>query len=357
MNDTDQLPRLKIAIVAPPWYPIPPPAYGGIESLCHLLVEGLVERGHEVTLVGVDRPQTSARYISTYDRAQGARIGQSFPEVVHAAGEARSLEGLDIDLVHDHSLAGPLLAFNRSIPTVVTAHGPVDGEIGEYYRLLSSHVSMVAISNAQRHMAPDLPWVETIYNAIEVDDYPFSTDKDDFLLWLGRTNPDKGAHLAIDIARDIGERIVLAGKCTEPEEKHYFEEEIAPRLGPGVEWTGEADAERKKVLLSQTKCLLFPLQWPEPFGIVMAEAMACGTPVVALNEGSVPEVVENGVTGFVCDEIEAMPEALGHTVEIDPHACRKRVEALFNTSVMVSAYESVFARTVAQRVAYPTHRR
>jgi glycosyltransferase involved in cell wall biosynthesis len=120
--------------------------------------------------------------------------------------------------VHDNSLAGPLLAFNRSIPTVVTAHGPAEGEIGEYYRLLSTHVSMVAISNAQRRMAPDLPWVETIYNAIDVDDYPFRTDKDDFLLWLGRTNPDKGAHLAIDIARDVGERIVLAGKCTEPEE-------------------------------------------------------------------------------------------------------------------------------------------
>lgn len=351
MNEPDQHPRLKIAIVAPPWYPIPPPAYGGIESLCHLLVEGLVQRGHDVTLVGVDRPQTSARYIRTYGRAQGSRIGQSFPEVLHAAAAARSLDELDIDVVHENSLAGPLLAFNRSIPTVVTAHGPVDGEIGEYYRLLSTHVSMVAISNAQRRMAPDLSWVETIYNAIDVDDYPFRTDKEDFVLWLGRTNPDKGAHLAIDIARDVGERIVLAGKCTEPEERRYFEEEIAPRLGPGVEWTGEADVARKKVLLSRTKCLLFPLQWPEPFGIVMAEAMACGTPVVALNEGSVPEVVEDGSTGFVCDEIEAMPDALKHTSEIDPRACRERVEGLFNTAVMVSEYESVFARTAAQRAA------
>lgn len=356
MDDGDERSRLKIAIVATPWYPIPPPAYGGIESMCHLLVEGLVRRGHEVMLVGADRTQTSAHFIRTYRRAQGSRIGQSFPEVVHAAAAARALEGLDIDIVHDNSVAGPLLAFNRPIPTVVTAHGPVDGEIGEYYRLLSSRVSMVAISNAQRRMAPDLSWVETVYNAIDTDEYPFRTGKDDFVLWLGRMNPDKGAHLAIDIAREVGVRIVLAGKCTEPEEDRYFDEEIAPRLGRGVEWTGEADADRKKELLSHTKCLLFPLQWPEPFGIVMAEAMACGTPVVALNKGSVPEVVDNGVTGFVCDEIEAMSDAVAHVSEIDPYACRKRVEGLFNADVMVSGYESVFTRAVGREAADSTQR-
>ena len=346
MNDSSERSRLRIAIVATPWYPIPPPAYGGIESMCHLLVEGLVRRGHAVTLVGADHPQTSAHYVRTYRRAQGSRIGQSFPEVVHAAATARALDELGIDVVHDNSVAGPLLAFNRRIPTVVTAHGPVDGEIGEYYRLLSPHVSMVAISNAQRDMAPDLSWVETLYNAIDLDEYPFRTDKEDFVVWLGRMNPDKGAHLAIDIAREIDVPIVLAGKCSEPEEDRYFSEEIAPRLGRGVEWTGEADAERKKDLLSRAKCLLFPLQWPEPFGIVMAESMACGTPVVALSQGSIPEVVESGVTGFVLDEIEAMSEAVDQVSEIDSVACRKRVEALFDADVMVSGYESVFTDAV-----------
>jgi glycosyltransferase involved in cell wall biosynthesis len=144
-------------------------------------------------------------------------------------------------------------------------------------------------------------------------------------------------------AREAGIPIVLAGKCTEPEERRYFEDKIASRLGPEVEWTGEADSERKKDLLSRARCLLFPLQWPEPFGIVMVETMACGTPVVALREGSVPEVVEDEVTGFVCDRMEEMPDALERLAEIDPEACRQRVAARFDVDVMVSGYESIFA--------------
>ena len=144
---------------------------------------------------------------------------------------------------------------------------------------------------------------------------------------------------------------MLAGKCTEPEERRHFEDEIAPRLGPGVEWTGEADSERKKDLLSKARCLLFPLQWPEPFGIVMVETMACGTPVVALREGSVPEVVDDEVTGFVCDRVEEMPEALERLPEIDPEACQQHVAACFDVDVMVSGYESVFAEVARGEVA------
>jgi glycosyltransferase involved in cell wall biosynthesis len=315
--------------------------------MCYLLVEGLVDRGHDVTLIGVAEPKTSARFIRTYSNPQAPRIGQSFPEVVHAAAVGRAIEDLEVDIVQDNSLAGPLLAFGRDTPTVVTAHGPVNGEIGELYRMLTPHVSMVAISDAQQRLAPDLSWVATVYNAIEIDEYPFRPEKDDFLLWLGRTNSDKGAHLAIDVARSVGSPIVLAGKCTEASEREYFEREVAPRLGPDAEWTGEADNNRKKDLLSRARCLLFPLQWPEPFGIVMAEAMACGTPVVALNEGSVPEVVDTGVTGFVCDKLKDMAAALERLEEIDAQACRKRVETCFSTDAMVSGYESAFKEVIA----------
>jgi glycosyltransferase involved in cell wall biosynthesis len=341
-----QTPSLRIAVVTPPWYALPPEGYGGIESMCHLLVEGLFTRGHQVTLVGVERADTSARFIRTYLKQQSDRIGQSLPDIIHTAAFAQFLTTLEVDIVHDHSLAGPLLAFGRDMPTIVTAHGPTEGEFGIYYSLISSAVSLVAISESQRRMAPDLSWVATVHNAIWVDEYPYRTDKEDFVLWLGRASPDKGAHLAIDVAREAGVRIVLAGKCAEPEEEAYFEKEIEPRLGAGAEWTGEANAVRKKELLSAARCLLFPLQWHEPFGIVMVEAMACGTPVVALNKGSVPEVVEDGVTGFVCDDLSGCAEALGHLGGIDPAACRKRAEAKFDVERMVAGYEDVYLRVL-----------
>jgi glycosyltransferase involved in cell wall biosynthesis len=136
--------------------------------------------------------------------------------------------------------------------------------------------------------------------------------------------------------------LVLAGKCSEPEERRYFEEEIAPRLGDGVEWTGEADTERKKDLLCRARCFVFPIQWEEPFGIVMVEAMACGTPVVALRAGSVPKVVEDGVTGFICDSPEELPAAIERVGEIDARACRERALEHFGVEAMVSGYESAY---------------
>lgn len=333
---------LRLGVVAPPWYTIPPSGYGGIEWLCHWLVEGLVARGHDVVLVAAGGSPTSARLARSYDEPPTARLGQALPELVHAATAYEVLKVYDLDLVHDHSAAGPLLAPARPVPTVVTAHGPVDGELGEYYRHLSGAISLVAISNDQRRSAPDLPWVATVYNAIPVAEYPFSDSKDDYLLFLGRMSPDKAPHLAIEAARAAGRRLVIAGKCNEDAEKRYFAERVAPLLGPDTEWLGEADAATKKELLARARCLLFPIQWREPFGIVMAEAMACGTPVVALAGGSVPEVVEHGVTGYVCAEPSELPAAIERASELDPSACRRRAERLFDVPVMVDAYERVY---------------
>ncbi len=340
---------MNIVIVAPPWFTMPPGAYGGIEWMCYWLIEGLSQRGHEVTLIGVESNQTSARhFIRSYSEAPSARLGEPFPEVAHAAVAGKAIASMEPDVVHDHTLAGPLLAFARPAPTVITAHGPVDGEIGTYYRLLSSAVSIVAISDAQRAMAPDLAWLSTVYNAIPVEEYPFREDKEDFILWLGRMNPEKAPHIAIDVAREVGRPIVLAGKCNEPEEREYFRREIEPRLGPGVEWTGEAGTERKKDLLARASCFLFPVQWEEPFGIVMVEAMACGTPVVALRAGSVPEVVVDGVTGFICDEPSELAEAIGKSDAIDRHGCRDWVGRRFDVDAMVDGYEDAYAQAAGQ---------
>ncbi len=337
---------LRIGIVAPPWFEVPPPGYGGIEWMCYWLVEGLLSHGHDVSLVAAGADKTGARFLRTYSSPPRLRLGEALPEVLHAAVAMRALGDIELDVVHDHSVAGPLTAGLRRAPTVVTAHGSVAGEPGYYYRQLSGAISLVALSEAQRASAPDLPWVATVYNGIPVEEYPFHVDKDDFIVFLGRMSPEKGAHLAVEAAREAGVPLKIAGKCIEPKEHAYFASEVAPRIGDDVEWLGEAKTDEKKELLAKARCLIFPIRWGEPFGIVMLEAMACGTPVVALRAGSVPEVVEDGVTGFVCTNASDLPEAVKRLDLIAPNACRDHVARHFDTSSMVAGYEAVYSRLV-----------
>jgi glycosyltransferase involved in cell wall biosynthesis len=343
----EQTRRLRIAMVAPPWFEVPPQGYGGIEAVCAGLVDRLVARGHRVTLIGAGRDRTGADFVATFPEPPSARLGEPVPEVLHAAAAAQVLDVLDVDLVHDHTLAGPLLAAGRSVPTVVTVHGPVDGELGDYYRRLGDRVALVAISDAQRRAAADLPWVATVHNGVDVDAYPFTLDKDGFVLFLGRFGPEKGAHLAIDAARQAGRPILLAGKCSEPAERAYFLAEISPRMGQDVWLFGEAGAAAKRDLLSRARCLVFPACWEEPFGMVLIEALACGTPVVALGRGSVPEIVADGVTGFVCGDATELPAAIEAAGTLDPRRWRDRVRERFDLDAMVAGYEAVYRRVLA----------
>lgn len=338
--------RLRVAVVAPPWYSVPPRAYGGTEAVCAGLVDGLAALGHDVVLIGAGEDLTSATFHPTFASAPSDQLGEPLPEVLHAAATARILADMSVDLVHDHSLAGPLSARGRSVPTVVTSHGTVTGEPGRYYRELGDTVRLVAISDAQRLLAPELPWAATIYNGVDVASYPFQDTKSDYVLFLGRFCAEKGAHLAIDAARAAGRRIVLAGKCHEAVERSYFGAEIEPRLGPGVHFFGEADATAKRALLAGASCLLFPIRWDEPFGMVMIEALACGTPVVALRRGSVPEIITEGVSGYVCDEPEELPAAMNRVDRLDPAACRAVVELWFSTATMARRYETVYRRVL-----------
>jgi glycosyltransferase involved in cell wall biosynthesis len=339
-----QAQRLGIAFVMPPWFDVPPRAYGGIESLAAELADALIERGHSVFLVGAGRDGTRAQFRRTYKVPPSERIGESLPEALHAAWSNQYLEALDVDVIHDHSLAGPLTARGRGAPSVVTAHGPLTGEMAGYYRAVCTDTSLVAISDSQRDLAPDVRWAATVHNAIKSADYRFRTDKDDYVLFLGRMNPDKGAHLAIDAARAAGRRIVLAGKLSEQREQAYFDAEVKPRLGTDAEFIGEADMAAKQELYGAAHCLAFPIRWDEPFGLVMIEAMACGTPVVALRRGSVPEVVLDGVTGFVRDDPADLPAAINDTGCLDLAACRRHVEERFDISGMAAGYERAYAR-------------
>jgi glycosyltransferase involved in cell wall biosynthesis len=339
---------MHIAMVAPPYYDVPPAAYGGIECIVADLVDSLVARGHKVTLIGAGSHATRAqRFITTYDSGPADRLGEVMPEIVHAAKVASILDTLDADVIHDHTTAGPLTARGRLTPTLVTAHGPVLGDPGEFTRALGDTVQLIAISDAQRSMAPELPWVATVHNAVRADTFPFRAQKDDYALFLGRFHPDKAPHLAIDAARAAGMPIVLAGKCSEPIERAYFTREIEPRTGKGVTIHGVADAATKRRLLSRAACMIFPIVWEEPFGLVVIEAMVCGTPVVALRRGAVPELIVHGQTGVILDDPEELPAGISQALELDPVVCRKHVEANFTVEVMAEGYEAVYRRALA----------
>ncbi|SUA79569.1 Capsular glucan synthase [Nocardia otitidiscaviarum] len=349
---------LNIVMVAPPYFDIPPAGYGGVEAIVATLADELVDRGHRVTLIGAGRPGTKARFIPVWNEIQAHRLGEPYPEIVHAMKALRvimELNGEDsVDIVHDHTFAGPLNAAayrTLGIPTVVTVHGPVDPDMHEYYRSFDQDVQLVAISDRQRELVPDLNWIARVHNAIRPEEWPFRTEKQDYALFLGRYAPYKGPHLALDAAHAAGLRLVLAGKCNEPPEKKYFEEAVRPLLADGDDVFGEADAVAKRHLLAGARCLLFPIRWEEPFGIVMIEAMVCGTPVIALRGGAVDEVIEHGVTGFICDDPEQLPEFIARADEIDPYACRERVERLFASDRLASGYETAYRRAVAARVA------
>ncbi|UXA05988.1 glycosyltransferase family 4 protein [Mycobacterium sp. SMC-2] len=340
---------MRIVLVAPPYFDVPPTGYGGVEAVVADLADMLVAREHHVTLLGAGEHRTAANFVPLWDRALPDRLGEPYPEVMHALKVRSTIARIaavdGVDIVHDHTFAGPMNApayHALGVPTVVTVHGPIDDDLYPYYRELSGDVGLVAISDRQREIAPDLSWVGRVHNALRVDDWPFETEKHDYALFLGRFAPYKGAHLALQAAHEAGIPLVLAGKCNEPSEKEYFEDCVRPLLFESDHVFGEADAISKRKLLSRARCLLFPVVWEEPFGIVMIEAMACGTPVVALRGGAVPEVVVDGVTGVVCDRAEELPSAIDRARTLDPHACRRHVATNFGVDQFGSAYELIY---------------
>jgi glycosyltransferase involved in cell wall biosynthesis len=349
-SDRPNQPRiLRVAMVVPPWYELPPPGYGGVEQVCAALVDALVARGNEVTLLGAGTHNgTAARFVSTTPEPQQDRIGDIFPELAHLARVDRVLADEPFDIVHDHTNAGPLLAPQRPVPTVATVHGKPVGEFADILAGVSPSVGLVAISEAQRDLRPGLPWAATVHHGLDVGDLPQkSRPGSGPVLWLARFVDAKGPDLAIHACRAAGLPLVLAGKCAEPEEQQYFDEVIRPMLGPDVTVRLNPDRETCLDLLFAARCLIMPIRWEEPFGMVMIEAMATGTPVVALNHGAVPELVNHGETGFICDDPREMAPALRDVSAIDPAACVAHVRAEFSADVMARGYERVYRRWAA----------
>jgi glycosyltransferase involved in cell wall biosynthesis len=233
-------------------------------------------------------------------------------------------------------------------PLVHTVHGPLDGEPGELYETIARvapEVGLISLSHNQRKPKPGLNWVANVLNALDLEHYPCHPHRGDYLLYLGRMNHEKGAHRAIGLAMELGLPLKLAGKMREPREQEYFAELVEPHLGHGIEYLGEVNHGTKVELLQNARCTLFPIEWEEPFGLVMIESMACGTPVIATRRGAVPEVIENDRGGIVIDNWRDAPAALARADELEPVECRRYAEERFAPQRMVAdyvrAYEAV----------------
>jgi glycosyltransferase involved in cell wall biosynthesis len=335
---------VRIAVIAPVWFPVPPTGYGGIELVVSLLADGLVDEGHDVTLFASGGSRTKAKLISPMEvPPDPAVLGSVWYDAYHAVSCYLQVD--DFDIVHDHAgVIGPVCGAIRNAgpPVVHTLHGPWTPESRLLYGLLAEHIHMVAISNAQAADNPDVVYAGTVHNGIDVDAYTYRENKEEFLVYIGRANSDKGPAEAIALARGAGCHLKMILKRNEPPEQEYFTREVEPLLGPDIEVFENVSHETKVDLLGRAAAMLFPIRWPEPFGLVMVEAMACGTPVVTTNWGAAPEVVADGVTGFRRDQPEEIVEALGRIGEIDPAACRARVEDHFSGPAMVRGYEAVF---------------
>jgi glycosyltransferase involved in cell wall biosynthesis len=339
---------MRIGLIAPPWYAVPPSGYGGIEWVVALLADGLTDRGHDVTLFAPPGSRTKARLVSPLgERLPPDSIGNPWYEASHAMSAYEGSERFDI--LHDHT--GPVgVSIGALIesPIVHTLHGPFTPQALMLYSRIARHLWFVAISESQRSMGPsDLRWAGVVYNGIPIDNYSFREDKKDFLLFLGRADEEKAPHLAIEAARRAGRQLVMCVTTKNEREQRYWAEQVEPLLGDDVEVHGECDQEQKADLLGRAAALLFPIQWAEPFGLVMIEAMACGTPVVAWRNGSVPEVIDDGVTGFVVDSMDGMVQAIGRVGELDPRAARAHVEERFSAAAMVTGYERAYERILA----------
>jgi len=341
---------MRIAMVSTPYVSVPPKGYGGTELIVHLLTEGLVKRGHDVTLYATGDSTTSAKLKYLFERPVWPPTHVYLNPVVeidHGSWAIQDAIESGADVVHLHCPLALSLQRFSDIPAIYTIHHVWEKEFYNYY-LNFPNTHYVAISDFQKNKHTGLN-IRTIHHGLNLERFEFNRNKDDYLLFLGRIASVKGVHLAMDAAIEAGVRLKIAGDI-QPIHRNYFENEVKPRLDSDlIEYVGEADHFMKVELLKNAAALLFPIQWDEPFGLVMIESMACGTPVIAFPYGSVPEVIEDGVSGYIVQDLAGMVEKINQLNRLSPDTVRDYVERYFSVDRMVEQYEATYLHAAATR--------
>ncbi len=343
-------------MIVSPWFPVPPSGYGGIELMAYYLATELTRRGHQVTVIGrqgtqghfeslILAPESWTRQLGTRDQvARNDLFLYRAYEVVRKRA---------FDVIHDNS--GPdgiLVAATAALqtPVVATLHGSLTEAEGDFLSAVDRQVSLVAISRAQQSSVAGVEWRGVVHNATNPAAYRPITrpeDKDGYLVNLARISPDKGQHIAIELAKRLGVPLVLAGKV-DRDAREYFEKKIKPNLNGQVSWRENVEGKDKAELLAKARAMVFPIQWPEPFGIAMIEAMMSGTPVIAPPHGAVPEIVEPGVTGWIASDVDEMVDAYKRLDEIDLQRCVDEASRRFSPERMADGYEGVYEKAIEQ---------
>jgi glycosyltransferase involved in cell wall biosynthesis len=345
---------MKIAQVAPLWERVPPPAYGGIELVVGLLTDELVARGHEVTLFASGDSITSAKLESVHPQALRSDAEIKEYRIYEMLQLAQVYERADeFDLIHSH-MGCAALPYSKltETPTVHTLHGIFTPDSEKLFAHAKNQ-PYVSISNAQREDSLGLNYVATVYNSVDVSSHHFfpTADEPAYLAFLGRLSPDKGPHLAIEIAKATGMTLKIAGKV-DPDDMEYFQQQIEPQIdGTQIQFLGEADHFMKNGLMGRAVATLFPIAWREPFGLVTIESMAAGTPVIAMNLGSVPEILRNGVNGFICNNVAECIDAVAKVRSVARAGCRADVAQRFGIEQMTAGYEAVYQQVLAEKFA------
>jgi glycosyltransferase involved in cell wall biosynthesis len=316
--------------------------YGGIELIVDRLAKGYQDAGHEVLLYTTGDSTSEVPMAWALAQSEGTRIGMAVPELRHVMHAYDAVQ--DFDIIHDHTVMGPVYggALFPDLKIVTTIHGPFNDELTDLYSRIAQRVPIIAISHAQRRHAPQVRIARVIHHGLNANDFPVGKGDGGYLLFLGRMAPEKGAHRAMEAAYKAGVPLIMAAKMREPWEFDYFDVYVKPYLNDEIRYLGEVPHEEKLQLIAGAMALLNPIQWPEPFGLVMIEAMACGTPVLAFPEGAAPEIVEDGKTGFLCHDTSDMADAIGRIHQLDRAACRAEVEGYFSTKRMVDEHLNLF---------------
>ncbi|PSB03175.1 glycosyltransferase family 4 protein [Merismopedia glauca] len=336
---------MRIAQIAPLWERVPPFRYGGIELVVSLLSDELVRRGHEVTLFASGDSLTTAKLESVHEQALRLDKRIKEPGVYEQMMLANVYQQAnDFDIIHSHvgCAALPFTPFVKT-PTVHTTHGIFTPDNEKIFRQFAWE-PYISISEAQREPRLGLNYIHTVYNGIDTSAYTFQADPDQtpYLAFVGRLSPEKGPEGAIKIAKATGMQLKMAGKL-DLVDRDYYNEKLAPMIdGEQIQYLGEVSHEEKVKLLAGASVTLFPITWREPFGLVMIESMATGTPVVGIGMGAVPEVIAHGKTGFVCHTIEKMMESVPEAMKLSRQTCRDYVVEQFSVNSMVNEYEKAY---------------